>query len=357
MAPDVVFIEASAALVGKGLKPIREAGVLIEEGSITAVGPASTIDVPADASRIDATGLTLVPGFIDSHVHIGFADPNEVAAKGVTTVRDLGWPPDRIFPLVESSSTEGATGPLILAAGPMLTAPGGYPTQASWAPAGTGAEVATVEEAVEQVHTNAARGSAVIKIALNPPVGPVLSLEVLRAIVETAREEGLKVTGHIYGLEELDKALDAGIDELAHMLMSPERLPQATIERMVDQGVVIVPTLSIRSGSERLIAIDNLRRFQELGGKVVYGTDLGNAGPEPGIDRSEVRSMAEAGMSPLQVIRSATVDAAEWLGREDIGVLEEGFQGDVVGLRGEPTRDLNALTEVGLVLRGGKKLR
>lgn len=356
MAPDVVFIEASAALVGKELTLVPEAGVLIEDGAIAAIGPASTIDLPREVSRIDARGLTLIPGFIDSHVHIGFADPAEVAAKGVTTVRDLAWPPDQIFPLVERS-VDDQTGPLILGAGPMLTAPGGYPTRASWAPTGTGAPVTTATEAAAQVRANVDRGASVIKVALNPPAGPVLSLELLQAIVDAAHRADLKVTGHVYGLEELDKALDAGVDELAHMLMSPERIPQATLERMVAQGMAVVPTLSIRSGSDRLIAIDNLRRFHGLGGKVVYGTDLGNGGPKPGIDPTEVRAMAEADMTPLEIVRAATVDAAAWLGLRDRGILEEGARADVVGLSGNPASDVRSLTSVKLVLRGGRRLR
>lgn len=357
MTPEAVFIEAPAALVGHDLKVVRDAGLLIEDGMITQVGRASDIDVPASAARIDAAGMTLIPGFIDSHVHIGFADPAEVAARGVTTVRDLAWPPDEIFPVAERSAIGGPSGPLVLAAGQMLTVPGGYPTQASWAPEGTGGPVTSVEEAEAAVHANVERGASVIKVALNPPAGPVLSFELLRAIVDAAHEAGRKVTGHIYGLEELNKALDAGVDELAHMLMSPERIPPAVIERMVAQDVAIVPTLSIRSGSDRLIAIDNLRRFREAGGRVVYGTDLGNAGPQPGIDRTEVTAMAEAGMTPLEIIRSATVAAGEWLEQDEIGVLKKGARGDVVGLRGDPIEDLAALMKVGLVLRGGARFR
>lgn len=356
MAPPAVVIDADAALVGRDLEEVPQARLVVEADSVTRIGTRASVEAPPGAEMIDASGLSVLAGFIDAHVHIGFADPLDVARGGVLTARDLGWPPDDIFPLAETSLGSGFVGPRILAAGTMITAPGGYPTRAAWAPAGTGAPVSTTDEAQSAVRANVERGAAVIKIALNPPVGPTLSLELLRAVVGEAHAAGLKVTGHIYGLGELHKALDAGVDELAHMLMSPETIPAPTLQRMVEQDVAVVPTLSIRSGSDRLIAIDNLRRFRDLGGRVVYGTDLGNEGPEPGIDRTEVQAMAEAGMTSLEILRSATVDAAQWLGISDAGALEEGGRADLIGVHGDAARDVESLWDVKLVMRGGRRL-
>ena len=357
MSSPVVTISGATALAGEGLTPIPDAVVVIEGGRIAQLGAAAEVAIPPDADRIDASGLTLLPGFIDAHVHIAFSDPAAVARAGVTTVRDLGWPADEIFPLAQRSASDDFPGARVIAAGTMLTAPGGYPTQAGWAPDGTGTEVRELDDARDAVQANVARGATVIKIALNPPAGPVLPAELVRAIVEAAHVAGLKVTGHIHGLAELDKALDADIDELAHMLMSSERIPAATVERMVAQEVTVVPTLAIRTGSDRLIAIDNLRRFREQGGRVVYGTDLGNEGPRAGIDRTEIRAMTEAEMTPLDIVRSATVDAAAWLGLEGTGVLAQGARADVIGVRGDPGASARALTEVELVIRGGRRLR
>lgn len=357
MTSPIISVDAAAALVGRDLDVVREVRVLIEGGRIARIAPAAELATPEGAERVDATTLTLLPGFIDAHVHIGFFDPAEVIAGGVTTVRDLGWPPDEIFPLAERSRSADFRGPLITAAGTMITTPGGYPTRAAWAPPGTGAPVADAQQARAAVSANTQRGAAIIKIALNPPVGPVLPADLVRVIVESAHEAGQKVTAHIYGIEELNKALDAGVDELAHMLMSPERIPKETLERMVASGVAVVPTLSVRHGSDRLIAIDNLRRFKQLGGCVVYGTDLGNEGPGPGIDRKEVTAMAEAEMSPLEIVRSATVDAAAWLDLPDLGVVAEGARADLIGVRGDPTASPDALVNVKLVLRAGRRLR
>lgn len=352
-----MWIAAAAALVGRELEVARDVRVLIEDGVIVRIDPAVDVEPPEQADLVDAAGLTLLPGFIDSHVHIGFFDPVDVVVRGVTSVRDLGWPPDEIFGLADRSRSDDFEGPSISAAGTMITAPGGYPTRAGWAPPGTAAPVADRDEARAAVKANARAGASVIKIALNPPAGPVLSAELVRVVVESAHEAGLKVTGHIYGLGELNKALDAGIDELAHMLMSPEHIPDETLERMVASGVPVVPTLSIRSGSDRQIAIDNLRRFHRLGGRVIYGTDLGNEGPGPGIDRKEVVAMAAAGLSPIEIARSATLEAAEWLGSPDTGVLAPGARADVIGVRGDPTASPEALSDVELVVRAGRRLR
>ncbi len=352
-----IAIENAYALLGRDLEPLNDATIVIEDGTITAIGSGAETPVPEGAERLDATGITVVPGFIDAHVHIGFASPEQVLANGVTTVRDLAWPPDRIFPLVEASRDDAYNGPTIHAAGPMITAPDGYPLRAGWAPAGTGVAVTTPTEARAAVDATVERGASVIKVALNPPVGPTLSRNLLEEVVNAAHNSGLKVTGHIYGLGELDKALDAGVDELAHMLMSSERIPDSVLERMVRDEVAIVPTLSIRYGRDKRIAIDNLKRFHGAGGRVVYGTDLGNAGPAPGIDRKEVKAMAKAEMSPLNIIRAATTQSAAWLGLEDVGTLSVGMKADIVGLRGDATADIKALTQVAFVVRRERVVR
>ena len=352
----MLALQGGTLLVGSELRPLRDGVVVIEQGRIAAIGPAGEVPIPADARRVDTRGLTLLPGFIDAHVHIGFYPPMDVVAGGVTTVRDLAWPPELIFPLVESSASADFEGPTILAAGPMITVPGGYPEAAGWAPPGTGAPVTSADEAQEEVARAHDRGASVIKVALNPPAGPTMSLELLEAVVAAAHERGLKVTAHIYGLEELHKAIAAGVDELAHMLMSPEAIPDQTLQQMVDQDMAVVPTLSVRYGPDRRGAIENLRRFIALGGRVVYGTDLGNAGPAPGIDRREIEGMAKAGMGPVDIIRSATVDSASWLGLDDVGVLDTGRGADIVGVRGE-LGDVRAFSRVELVLRRGRLVR
>jgi imidazolonepropionase-like amidohydrolase len=347
MAEHDIAVTGATVLVEEDLHPLEDAVVLIAGTRIESISPAGGRDL-GRAARIDGHGLTLVPGFIDAHVHIGFYDPRRILSGGVTTVRDLAWPPELIWPLVRASRSPRFDGPTIVAAGPMITVPGGYPTRAGWAPTGTGRPVSSAGEARAAVEEVAGAGAAIVKVALNPAAGPTLDPSLLAAILERAHD--------LCGLDELDKALDAGLDELAHMLMSAERIPDEVIDRMVDQDMAVVPTLSIRSGRDRRIAIDNLSRFRSAGGMIVYGTDLGNAGPRPGIDRREVRAMSKAGMVPLEIIRAATVASAGWLGLDDVGVLTSGFRADIVGFGGEPTANAEDLTDVRLVIRQGVRI-
>lgn len=350
-------IRAGAALLGPDLLEVADATILVRGDIIVGCGAAGDVAVPAGTPAIDASSLTLLPGFIDAHVHIGFVEPATVVRGGVTTVRDLGWPLDEIGRLMAGSEAPGSEGPAITAVGPILTAPGGYPTRAGWAPQGTALEIGSPERADEAVHSLAEWGAAAIKIALNPPAGPVLDTPTLTAITETARSVGLRTTGHVTGLDQLDRALDAGLDELAHMLMSYEAIPDDTIARMVTADMVVVPTLAVRSGADLDQAVDNLRRFAAAGGKVVYGTDLGNSGPQPGIDPLEVAGMAAAEMAPSAIIRSATAGAAAWLGLDDRGVLEQGRRADIIGVSGEPTKRAADLTDVELVMQGGRVVK
>ena len=353
MGRGITAIVGATALVGAELEPVPQSAIVIDGERIREVGPRDRVGVPPHAVTVDAAGLTIAPGFVDAHVHIGFYDPVDVLARGVTTVRDLGWPATDIFSLARASARPDFLGPTILAAGQILTAPGGYPTRAAWAPPGTGLEVPRPVDAPHAVRLMADAGACVIKVALNPPAGPSLDAATLTAIVEAAHARPLRVTGHVFGLEELHKALDAGLDELAHVLMSPEPIPQDTLERMVAQGMVMVPTMAIFNGRARDIALANLRDFLESGGTVVYGTDLGNEGPRPGIDAREVAAMAEAGMSGRDIIAAATSAAASLLGLDSIGSVTAGMAADLVAFHGDPLREPAALTRVARVWRRG----
>ena len=348
----MTVISGGTALVGETFERIEAASILVEGERIADIGDRSSSWIE-NQPTVDATGLTLIPGFIDAHVHIGFYEPGRVVRGGVTTVRDLAWPPEIIFPLAQRSLHAGFDGPRIFAAGPMLTVAGGYPTRAGWAPKDTGRVVSSPAEATAAVDEVAGSGAAIVKVALNAQVGPTLSPDLLSAIVAAAEERGMKVTGHVYGLEELHKALDAGMHELAHMLLSPEEIPDETIDRMVSRGMRVVPTLSVFYGGGRRIAIDNLRRFAEAGGEIVYGTDLGNQGPRPGIDKREIKAMSSAGLDGRRILASGTVDAARWLGLDDSGVLAAGKRADIVGVAGDPLSSATDLTKVQLVVRGG----
>lgn len=278
----------------------------------------------------------LMPGFTDAHVHLALVDAKKVARGGVTTVRDLGWDPAAILKL------QRANEPRVLLAGPVLTAPGGYPTQAGWCPATAALPVATEDEARAAVARLVKLPVQLIKVALEPRAGPTLKLPVLKAIVAEAHRHGLKVAAHVSTAAELEKALESGLDELAHFMFDDTVVPDATLERMVKAGVRVCPTLHIRPSAARL---DNLRRFVARGGHVVYGTDLGNYGPPPGIDVVELELMAQAGMSTKQILASATT-----------GRIETGQPADLLVLDADPLQDLSALKRLRQVVLGGVAL-
>ncbi|HYH28450.1 MAG TPA: amidohydrolase, partial [Actinomycetota bacterium] len=295
---------------------------MLVRGSVAWLGPGTLLDDPAivcDGTRIVWVGKAreapeadaelsgpwfLLPGVTDHHVHLGLSDPRRVIRGGVTAVRDLGWPPRDIFPVVDISEGTDFDGPEVSAAGAMLTAPGGYPSRADWAPPGTAREVAGAEEAAAAVTELADGGASVIKVAMNAEVGPTPSDADLVAICEAASSRGLEVTAHVQGSGQAERALGAGVRELAHSPWT-ERLSGALVEGLA-RSVRIVSTLDIhsygRATPELEVAVDNLRRFGSAGGLVRYGTDLGN-GPIPaGLHPGEAMHLASAGLSADRVL-------------------------------------------------------
>lgn len=334
-------IRASAGWLGVRGR-IDDVLVVCEGGTIAYAGPANQGSDHGGATVVDGF---LMPAAADRHVHIGLADPGAVLRGGVTAVRDLAWPAGRIFPLADLSEVPTFDGPLIRAAGPMLTGPGGYPSGESWAPEGTARPLAGPEDAAAAVSELHAMGAAAIKVSLHAEAGPTPTDAELAAICDAAREVDLPVTAHLQGRGQVDRALGAGVDELAHA-PSTERLPDDTI-RMMARRLRIVSTLDIfgrgRSTPALEIALDNLRRFHLGGGTIVYGTDLGNGSVPPGIHGRELRSLRDAGLTLEQTL-GALIRAP----------LEVGAPADLIAVAGDPFDDLAALEQVRLVVRAGR---
>jgi imidazolonepropionase-like amidohydrolase len=291
----------------------------------------------------------LMPGVVDRHVHIALAKPASVVSGGVTAVRDLGWPPENIVPLVEASESASFDGPLIRAVGPILTCPGGYPTRSAWAPEGTGLEVLGPDEAAAAVGKVLDRnGIPVVKVALNAEAGPTLTDQDLLAICDAAHRREASVTVHAQGRGQAGRAAGAGADEFAHCPWS-ERLPDDVVTA-VARRMRIVSTLDIHShGGETRdlhVALDNLRRFIEAGGAVAYGTDLGNGPIPPGIDLREAQLLHRAGMDAEAVLSTMTFRP-----------LAPGEPADAVVLGASPFDDLGGLGDVRVVFRAGRRVR
>jgi imidazolonepropionase-like amidohydrolase len=344
-APVSIALRAPMGWVGPG-RVVEDVLVVTDGARVAYAGPraGSTTDYDVeDVVRVDGF---LMPGVVDRHVHIGLADPGAVVRGGVTAVRDLGWNPQDVFRDAEAS--EGPfDGPLIRAVGPILTCPGGYPSRASWAPAGTAVEVRGAEEAAAAARHALERSQiAVLKLALNADAGPTLSDVELLAICDAAHEADAIVTAHVQGEGQALRAVGAGVDEFAHAPWS-ERLADDLVESIAGR-MRIVSTLDIHSYGKETpelhTALDNVNRFLAAGGRVVYGTDLGN-GPIPaGIHVAEIWHLRRAGLSPEQLLEALTFRP-----------LAPGETADVIVLGGNPLEDLNAFGAVKFVMRAGRR--
>jgi imidazolonepropionase-like amidohydrolase len=332
-------IRGAAGWLGTG-GVVDDAVVVVQGSRIAAVG--AGLDVEADEIAGD---WFLMPGVVDAHVHIGLSDPRAVLRGGVTAVRDMGWPPRDIFPLVDISTATDFDGPAVVAVGPVVTVPGGYPSRAGWCPEGGWVEVRGPDEAIEAVRRIASEDPAAVKVALNADAGPTLSDAELVAVVDAAHRAGLSVTAHVQGVGQTERALGAGVDELAHCPWT-ERLGDALVEALA-RSATIVSTLDIHSYGRPTAdldrAVDNLSRFGAAGGRVRYGTDLGNGPIPPGIHPGEAAHLTSAGLAVEQILRCMTRRP-----------LEPGNPADLVGLSGDPFEDLGALGRVALVAREGR---
>jgi imidazolonepropionase-like amidohydrolase len=332
-----LWISGGRVYDGGGL---RAAAIGVERGRIAGEAAAP----PPGARTVDASGLVLLPAFVDAHVHLSVAgDVAQVARAelrgGIAAVLDLGEP-ERLLPL--------AFPPLrVRFAGPLLTAPRGYPTQ-SWGANGYGLELATVEEARSAAQRLAKAGARFVKLAFDRRF-PVLDAAVARAAVDEAHRVGLLVAAHALDVEMVRRAMDAGADVLAHTPTEP--LPDDLVAAIGARRTWVISTLHAFGGTPQALA--NLRRLRRAGARVAYGTDLGNEGTAPGIDPQELSLLAQAGFSSAEVVAAATSAAAELLGEPELGRLSKGAAASVIGVREEALKDVRLLAKPGLVLIDG----
>ncbi len=293
--------------------PTPRAGALrVEDGAVVA----RVRRAPPGARGIDASGLVVVPAVIDAHVHLSIAgEVSQVAQDelrgGVAAVLDLGAP-ERLLPF--------DVRPLqVRWSGPLLTAPGGYPTQ-SWGRNGEGLAVDTPGDARAAIRRLAAGGARFAKLAFDFRY-PVLDPAVARAAADEAHACGMLVAGHALDVESVRRALDANVDVLAHT--PRDELPERLLARV--RGKWVISTL-------RAFAVSpaRLRTLVAAGARVAYGTDLGNEATAPGIDRGELDLLAAAGVDPL---RAATRDSAELLGLRRVGRLAVGCAASLLAVR------------------------
>jgi imidazolonepropionase-like amidohydrolase len=320
-ASDATVVVGGQTLSGEAVQ------VRLAEGRVVAVGP--TVDRDG-AEVIDVQGRVVLPGLVDSHVHLAYLpEADALADGGIAGAVDLAAPAGFV----------GRDGPLeVLWSGPMVTAVGGYPTR-SWGAGGYGRECAGAEACAAVVDELLALGASVIKVPLTAP--PSLSDEELQAVVDRAHARGVKVVVHALDDAGAARAAAAGCDALAHLPTEP--LSDATVAAW--SGRHVISTGGAFGGD----AAANAARLHSAGATLLYGTDFGNTRVR-GIDADELKRLVDAGLSPVQAIEAATEVPARWWGTK-AGRLVEGAPGVLVVVEAEVREDVTELGRPWRVVR------
>ena len=304
---------------------VGQQNLLIDGGRVVAIG------VGHDAAErvVNVSGRYLVPGFIDSHVHLAYYPEGaaELASNGIVAVLDLAAPTGALT--VDHAPLR------VLNAGPMITAPAGYPTN-SWGADGYGLAVADAATGRAAVETLFKAGVQAIKVPLT--AAPTLDDATVKAVVGAAHAHGLKVYTHALEERKAARAARDGIDVLAHT--PTEALSDATLEAWKTRTVI--STLSAFGGGEA--AINNLRALRARGARVLYGTDFGNT-RETSVQSLEITQLMSAGMDGESIVKAGTSAPAEFLGLKDLGTLEVGKRASFMVLAADPSRDPHTLSQ------------
>jgi len=402
----MIRVLTGATLIdGTGAAPVPDAAVVIDGDRIAAAGPRLAMAWPADAEILDVRGRTIIPGLIDAHDHLashgyalatrwGLDEPASTAhmrtarvlaetlAMGYTTVRDGGGldagfkvaveqgliPGPRLVLGIQIVSPTGGIGDRV--------SPSGHACCAVYDPLLPESVANGPDEVRDVVRTMVRAGADVIKTATTggassrPGHGPLdaaFSLPEMQALVTESHALGRRVMCHALGGPGLRTALEAGVDSVEHgCYLDAEPMLMA---KMAAQGTFFVPTLTVyvyhrESASPhvrtRAVAlyshhVASVQRALELGVPIAAGTDAGGHGhPKNAL---ELKYLVEAGLTPMQALRSATQWAAQCLGLErDLGTIEQGRFADLVVVNGSPLTDVTLLLDparVELVLKSG----
>lgn len=387
------MVRADRLLVDSSAPIVADGAVLVEGDRILDVGTWASLQyrVSAGDEVVTLGDATLMPGLFDCHVHLSF-DPgsgttttksslkdSEIlelmrsnAAKlldaGVTTARDLGAPGTLAATIKQEVLIGKIPGPSLLIANAPITVRGGHASA-------MGGEADGVDEVRAAVRQRAAEGADLVKVMttggfMTPGSHPWqarYSVEELTAIVEEAHSLGLLTTTHALGAEGIERAVDAGFDAIEHcgwVTESGTRFDDRIAEKIVRQGVFISPTMNSACMAhdyfcpwdKREAVLTNLSALHKLGAKIIAGTDagIGLVHFERLIDGLSV--FADVGMTPRQIIASATDVAAEACGLSRLtGRLIAGLRADVIAVEGDPTQSYELLGEPRFVMAAGRR--
>jgi imidazolonepropionase-like amidohydrolase len=355
----------------------ENAAVLFKGNKIIEVGEQNQFNGICNHT-MDLGDATILPGFIESHAHLTFQNvSSEIVLKhGITTVRDTGGP--LLAPI-------GGTGKLrLLSTGPIIQAVDGYPLNIFGGDDGgydkIGIHVASTTEAEKVVTDLVTRGATAIKIALEPggetgapwmqphdgPVPPtpwpMLSLDTTSAIVAKAHSLGKRVIAHVGENTGFERALNAGVDELAHIPCA--EISEGLLQRAVDQGVIFVTTIDTLSSCVDTATHkgihSNTMSLANKGAKFIYGSEIGHDNVPWGINGEEMALMLHLTsgdaidfMDVLNVFKAATSEAGKNLGNPLLGTLLKDAPADIIAVRGNPFLRFKLLEYPDMVISGG----
>ena len=400
MADEVTLIQAGQLVDTERGRVLADQDILVRDDRIAAVGRRGTLDVPTDATVIDLSEMTVLPGLSDSHVHLtGDADvhgyrrltrtvPRQAisgvvnAARtldaGFTTVRNVGAAGFADIALMGAIEDGDVPGPRMIPAGHSIGITGGH-CDNNLLPASYGAKGGGVADgpwAVRaKVRENIKYGAKVIKFC---GTGGVLSkgtrigaqqftLEEMEAIVDEAHQLGVKVAVHAHGAQGISTALKAGVDSVEHASFITDR----AIETAAAQGTALSMDIYVSDyilsegeaagileeslAKERRVGKMQRERFEaavKAGATLAFGTD---AGVYPhGDNARQFAYHVKYGQSPMAAIQSATVVNAELFGMaDDVGSIAAGKYADIIAVDGDPLDDIRELENVDFVMKGG----